>query len=339
MVIPKARKLKSGTWFIQLRINGESVPVSATTKKECEDNARHIKSEHKAGKRKKPLQDMTLREAIDRYIDSRDNVLSPATIRGYDSIRKNRFTNYMNISINRIDWQKMVNEESKIVSAKTIKNAWGLVSSALSYSELEASTLALPQVVRADKPWLEPEQILPFIKAVEGNRYERQILLALHGLRLSEILAIDSSKINLKKEHITVSGSVVRGRSGMANKPTNKNTSSNRIVPIMIPRLKELFAQGDVTKCDLNTIRENINRVCEKSGLPRVGTHGLRRSFASLCYHLKLSERETMELGGWSDAQTMRDIYIYLAQRDRQNAHSKLKYFYLTDQSANPLAF
>jgi hypothetical protein len=93
MKIPKARKLRSGMWFIQLRIAGGSVSVSARTEKECRDKARLIKAEHMAGKRNVRIEGLTLRQAIDRYIGSRDNVLSPSTVCGYTMIRNNRFHN------------------------------------------------------------------------------------------------------------------------------------------------------------------------------------------------------------------------------------------------------
>lgn len=37
MKVPKPRKLTSGTWFIQMRLGGESVPVSAATRTGCVD--------------------------------------------------------------------------------------------------------------------------------------------------------------------------------------------------------------------------------------------------------------------------------------------------------------
>lgn len=37
MKVPKPRKLTSGTWFIKMRLGGESVPVSAATRTECVD--------------------------------------------------------------------------------------------------------------------------------------------------------------------------------------------------------------------------------------------------------------------------------------------------------------
>ena len=36
MKIPTPRKLQSGSWFIQLRIDGRSVPITQPTKEKCE---------------------------------------------------------------------------------------------------------------------------------------------------------------------------------------------------------------------------------------------------------------------------------------------------------------
>ena len=35
MKVQKARKLPSGSWFIQLRLDGKSIPVTERTEKEC----------------------------------------------------------------------------------------------------------------------------------------------------------------------------------------------------------------------------------------------------------------------------------------------------------------
>lgn len=64
------------------------------------------------------------------------------------------------------------------------------------------------------------------------------------------------------------------------------------------------------------------------NSLPEVGVQGLRHSFASLAYHLKLSEQETMQLGGWSDYKTMRKIYTHLAKVDRLKAENKITSFF-----------
>ena len=90
---------------------------------------------------------------------------------------------------------------------------------------------------------------------------------------------------------------------------------------------------GPVVRCNPNTIYHQINRVCARNGLPRVGTHGLRHSFASLGYHLGVPELEMMQLGGWADNQTMIRIYTHIANADRVRAENAMAGFFT--QNAN----
>jgi len=93
---------------------------------------------------------------------------------------------------------------------------------------------------------------------------------------------------------------------------------------------------GLVVKCSPDTIRGQVNRVCEKNGLPLVGVHGLRHSFASLAYHLGVPEKVTMEIGGWSDSQTMRKIYTHIAQSDMKRYEAQFADFFKNaNESAN----
>ena len=89
----------------------------------------------------------------------------------------------------------------------------------------------------------------------------------------------------------------------------------------MIPRLKDLLASAPrdsefVVTCNPNTIWAQVNRICEANYLPKIGTHGLRHSFCSLAYHLGVSEKVAMKIGGWADYQTMRKIYTHVADSD-----------------------
>lgn len=136
MKVPKARKLSSGKWFIQLRLGGESIPVTASTEKECTRQAQAVKAEYLVGKRApKNLEETdspTLNEAIDSYISARDNTLSPLTVRGYRTIQKHRFKSTLSRRLDEIpesEWQVIVNQEAALCSPKTLKNAWGFIRS------------------------------------------------------------------------------------------------------------------------------------------------------------------------------------------------------------------
>ena len=128
----------------------------------------------------------------------------------------------------------------------------------------------------------------------------------------------------------------------LTQKDTNKNQTSRRTVPIMIPTLREMLLEaitaagdGALVQGSLNTLYVRINRVCDAAGRPRVGVQGLRRSFASLAYHLRWSELETMRVGGWSDYKTMRKIYTKLAERDKSAAVQKMEQYYSAEEQGD----
>lgn len=344
MKIPEPKKLKSGTWFIQLRLTASdgkrvSIPVSAATKKECIRAAELIKAEHRSGRKVvQPASGKTLRQAAEEYIFKRSEALSPSTRRGYNTIIVSRFKGVMDAPIVGVDWQAECNREAKLCSAKTLKNAWGFISSVLRSEGQNVPEIRLPQVIPSERPWLDPDEITRFLAVLKDTPVEVPALLALHGLRRSEICALTWEKTDLQKGIIHVEGAAVFDeQQKLTQKPTNKNKASRRAVPIMIPRLAELLRaskekEGLVVRCSPNTIWAQINRICKAAALPEVGVHGLRHSFASLAYHLGFSEMETMKLGGWSDAQTMRKIYTHLSDKERLNASNKMLEFY---ESAN----
>lgn len=340
MKVPKPRQLDSGTYFIQLRLGGKSIPVSAETASECTIKAQLIKAEHMAGKHdpEKLTANLTLGKAIDNYISNKSNTLSPSTLRGYRTIRNNYMSSVMYKKLKSIrNWQAVMNEEAQIRAPKTVRNTWRFVCSVLRENGIEPPKIVLPQVVPNEHPWLEPEQLKTFIAALDGQPHEIPALLALHGLRRSEIMALTWDKIDLKNNTIKVSGAAVFDENQkLVQKATNKNKSSARMVPIMIPALREALAavkpkKGLLVTCNPNTIWARINRTCEANGLPPVGVHGLRHSFASLAYHLGWSEQQTMEVGGWSDTATMHRIYTHLASADRLKARNTMAAFYEND--------
>lgn len=345
MKIPEPKKLKSGTWFIQLRLTAPdgkrvSVPVSAATKKECIRAAELIKAEHRTGRKTvRPSGGETLGQLTDSYIEKRRNTISPSTIDGYMRIRENRFKSIMPLPVSRIkDWQSVINGEAALCSGKTLKNAWGLICSVLKSVGMAVPDVTLPQVISNSRPWLNYNEITLFLQAVKGKGGELPALLALHSLRRSELLALTWDNIDLSRGVIFVRGAVVQDEHHQfAKRSENKNVSSQRVVPIMIPRLRELLEAapdktGKLVNVSPHYVAQQINNVCRSAGLPEVGCHGLRHSFASLAHHVGMPEAECMRLGGWSDASTMRKIYTHIAELDVEKYSNLMASFYAAEQ-------
>lgn len=338
MKVPEPKKQPSGNYFCRLRLNGVSIPITAPTARECKRQAELIKAEYRNDKRPISKQSITLRQAIEKYISARSRTLSPSTLNGYATIAKTRFQSVMDKPISSIkNWQAVCNDEAALCAPKTLRNAWGLILSVLKENGAQGVSVRLPQDIKKERPFLEPEQITQFIEAVKGSSCEIAALLALHSLRRSEILALDWKDVDLKSKQIHVAGAVVLGEGNRyVEKPTNKTEKSRRYVPIMIPQLLDALnavenKRGKVVTCAPGAIYDGVNRICEQAGLPKVGVHGLRHSFASLAYHVGMPEQLAMELGGWSDYGTMRKIYTHLANRDRLKYTNAMAQFFANE--------
>lgn len=136
MRTPTARKLPSGSWFCRVRVGGKDVPITKPTEAEAIAEAVTVKLglADAAQAAKHEASGITLEQAIGNYISVRQNVLSPATIRGYRIVQKYRFQKASNRRLSDItdqQWQQIVNAESRVCSAKTVKNAWGLLALSL----------------------------------------------------------------------------------------------------------------------------------------------------------------------------------------------------------------
>ena len=317
ITVPPPSVTQSGKYRGRVMVHGSRVWITEDTEAAYYVRAKAVK----AGMLKEAVEPRdTLQELIRRFIDDNEAVLSPSTVPAYRSYARNAFQAYMGMRAASIPWQRAVSEEAGRVSAKTLENEWRLVTAALRYAKITPPDVKLPRGVKQERAFLDFEQIEVFIGAIRGDPCELAYLLALHSLRLSEILAVTEIT-----DQIRVRGAMVRGERGYVVKELNKTDLSRRDVPVMIPRVRELPLP--VTQRD-TTLNRHLERICTWAGLPVVTLHGLRHSFASLAYHLKWTEKTTMRLGGWSTPDVVHEIYTHLAQQDVDEDVERMKAYY-----------
>ena len=141
-----AKKLPSGQYRVLIYIgkdnNGKRKYKSFTapTKKEAEYLASEYLMVNKA--KNEPLS-ITLGEAYDRYIESKEFILSPASIREYKRARNRVLSSLMDIRLSDLSQemiQNAINQEAKTLSWKTVRDIHGMLASVLNYHHC-ASTL------------------------------------------------------------------------------------------------------------------------------------------------------------------------------------------------------
>lgn len=331
--VPEPKQLPSGNWHIYLAAEKQS--VTETTKDRCIAKAKAVRAGFVEQQKKLPT--LTWSKAIDQYIADRSESLSPETIRGYRIIQRNRFQDIMQKTISTpVNWQAEINAALSVLADKSVKNAWGLMTTVMQANEMTVPRVLFPVPEKRERQFLDPQQIIAFCDAAKGDSCEIPMLLGLHGLRMSEIKALRfPESFDIKNGNILISGAVVRDEHNKeVFKRRNKTKQSTRVIPIMIPRLRELLElqreSGYIVRQMPSTINRHIHAIAEKAGLRSITEHCLRHSFASLGYHLRLSEIEVMSMGGWSDSSTVHNIYLHLAQRDRLKAENKMAKFYRT---------
>lgn len=341
--MPTAKKLPSGSYRVQVYVgkdlNGKRQYISVTkpTKKEAEYEAAKISLHHKEISRDSSM--MTLAEAMDKYIASKDGVLSPSTIRGYDIIRRTHFQGLMEIRLNRLTnslIQTVVNEESRTVSPKTIRNIYGFLSAVLSdyYPGFNLS-ITLPQRRVTEQEILEPEQITTLLHAVEDTEMEIPILLAVWlCMRSSEITGLTWDCVDFQRKTITVKKARVRDKSNHWIEKGTKTTGSTRTLnapDYILDKLKDAqraSTSDHVVAIKGNCLYHRLKVILKNNGLPDIRFHDLRHTAASVMALLNVPTKYAQKRGGWSTPRTMEQVYTHIMQSKRSAVDAQIDGFY-----------
>ena len=108
--MPIAKKLPSGNWRVQAFVgtdkDGKKIRMSFTapTKREAERQASVYIAEHK--KSSSPFE-MTVGDAIERYISAKTAVLSPSTILGYRRYQRLYYEEISKVKVHQLNTEIM----------------------------------------------------------------------------------------------------------------------------------------------------------------------------------------------------------------------------------------
>jgi integrase len=325
MKIPNPKKTATGKWRIQLRLHGKSVVVSDYDKKKCIALAMAIK--YDAVKKENEPANMTLGEAMDKYIESRSGSLSPTTIRSYKEMRKNCYKQIDTIKLNVITQEKIqgfINDLSKTKSPKYVRNVYGLLSAVFReyYPAFRLVTI-LPQKQKPSINLPNDQDIADIIKAVEGTRIELPVAMALWmGMRVSEIRGATYDCIKGHKLHINKA--IVDGESyEPVEKPTKTYSSDRWIsIPQYIESLIDALPgehEGHIVNMSAAAIRNAFYRLQRKNDLPHFTIHSLRHANAAVMLRLGVPNKYAQERGGWATDNVLKTVYQYTMQDEMKH--------------------
>lgn len=327
-------KLPSGNWrataFLGRDENGKKIrkTFTAPTKWQALKAA-----EEYLEKRTERPKDMTVGDAIDGYIASKTNVLSPTSIDSYKQIRRNRLQKLMDVPLNKLTQlmvQQAVNADATSLSPKSIRSAHGLLSSALKmYMPDFALNTTLPAKQPRIKQLPRPEIIF---EAVKGTDIELPCLLAMWlSLRMSEIRGLQyrdicDNTLTVQRAMVTVNGEHIL-------KDQTKTYSSTR--QLRIPEyIMDLIQMPDGAKptdfiitLSGQAIYKRFVRIMEKHDI-QMTFHDLRHVNASVMLALGVPDKYAMERGGWSTNSTLKAVYQHTFSEERQQVDDKIDAYF-----------
>lgn len=314
MRIPEPKQLPSGQWYIQLMVDGQRYNKAFDTPEEAAVWAVQVKTRsleyHKSPRR------MTVGEAVSRYIDSKEAVLSPSTVFGYKQILANHMAEISEIQLSDLTQervQRWVNALSRAgKSPKTISNAHGLLSAALGlYNPDMALRTTFPQKRKQEVQIPSEGDMQAIVAEAKGTQYELPILLAAWlGLRRSEILGLRWQDIN--GEYLQIRRAVVRGENGPVEKGT-KTTSGTRRIHLP-PYLAQLIRSrpgidGPLVPLTGQAIYKGFVRICEKAGVSHYRFHDLRHFNASIMLAEGIPDKYSMQRMGHATNNMLKTTY------------------------------
>ena len=331
---PKPVLLPSGSWRCQILIDGKRTSVTADT-----PEAAHAKAiALKAGflEMSKNPESLTVSKAVDRYISSKNVILSPATIHGYEKIKRNHMAAISEVYLSALTQEKVqrwVNGLAAEHSAKTVKNAHGLLTAVLAeyYPSLALRT-TLPQKDAQVIQIPTEEEIKLILDDCKGTEMELPILLAIWlGLRASEIRGLMRSDISGGRIHIC--RAIVDGADGPAVKKT-KTVSGDRWIKLPA-YIKELIdrtpVRGDyIVTLTGRAMYMRFQRMCDRLGIQRYRFHDLRHTAASLSVLLGVPTKYSQQRMGHATDNMLKTVYEH-TMRAKEDEYADRIDDYFTD--------
>ena len=344
----KAKKLPSGSWRCLVYSHTEKVwnqkkqewvdkriyesftsdDPTAKGKREAEYAAAEFARDKE---RRKDVVNCTLGELVDKYIESKDSVLSATTIEDYKKKRKNGFKQLMDMPIKSLSQevlQSAVNQEAKrkskkkpteTISPKTVRNEYGLITAALnSYTKIDC-TVTLPKVPVKIKELNTPDAIFAIF---EGTEIELPVLLAMWlSFSMSEIRGLTKSKsISPDGNYITIQRVITKAGNKDVEKEMGKTGTRLRRHRIP-PYIKSLIDKvpGDVlVPMTYNKLYHKFQGYLEASDMPHMTFHDLRHVNASVMAQLNIPDKYAQERGGWKTDRVMKRVYTHTFSEQRK---------------------
>lgn len=275
---------------------------------------------------------MTVRKAVREYIDSKSNILSPSSVRGYEIIYNNSIDGIGDALIADVtekDLQTWVNGNTAKYAPKSVKSQFGLVTAALRQQKklLDYGSILLPRIKKSDPLIPTMEQIAVILQMVEGTPVELAVTIAVTlGLRQSEIAALKWADYDGRSLYVHAAVVPCSDHSKLVRKETTKSEASTRRIDVDAV-CKERLDRAERKSENISPLTPRhvikvFQRLCDQNGLPRFTMHALRHGNASMMLVSGIPDKYAMARLGQSSPNMVKNVYQHL-YADKQKEYSQ----------------
>lgn len=276
-------------------------------------STRNIKNEAK--------EDITLGEAVDKYIESKINILSPSTVREYKQTRRNRYHDIMSLPVSKITsviLQQEINNDALTRAPKTVRNGYGLISSAIHFVSPEKHfDVLLPQKVKPQIIIPTENEMQTLLTHIKDTDLEIPVLLcAVCGMRRSEIAALKWSDVDLDNGLLSIRSAVVLDENKNFVEKGTKTTSGTRTIKIFTPVLNVLKrANKDTEYVSLlnpSKITDHFFTALNRAGIRHFRFHDLRHYAVSVMLSLNMPKKYIADYVGHKSEKMIDTVYGHI---------------------------
>lgn len=336
-IMAKATKLPSGNWNVRaLEYTDENgkkhfKSFTAPTKKEAE----YLAADYYANKKAKAAAgiNITLSEAIRRYIDSMNNILSPSTICGYEQIYRLRLKSIMHLPLSKLTndtIQTAINQETLHLKPKTVRNISALLSAVLKkYNPNFVYKVILPQKTKSEISIPTQEQMRLILDDVKGTEMEIPLLLAAClGLRRSELIGLKWKNVNFDKSTIRIDTAIVPGIGAKKFEKAPKSMAGYRTLSVpenimqKLKAAKETATSEKVITLTGGAIYARFDHILKRLELPHFRLHDLRHYYASVLLAMGIPNKYAQQRMGHSTDNMLKNVYQHIME-DTKNEIDK----------------
>ena len=324
-----AKKLPSGSWRVRVFSHiedGKKIYKSFTakTKRQAELEAAIFSS----GKNRP---DLTFKEAAERYISSKESVLSPNTTRTYRMLLA-RLEQIHPCLISRIDneaAQRLIDSLAKKYVPKTVRSTYGLVTAVLQFYRVQIPNVKLPEEKKKEVRIPTTEEVKRMIQEAPSEDLRIAIQLAAYGsLRSGEACALKRS--DLHPDRISISRTYVLDPSQKwIIKDSPKTAAGFRDIPLPDALMASIRSSnsedGRIIHYTPASLHDAFRRLTRRLKIYPYKFHALRHYFASEMHARNVPDKVIAKIGGWEDVSTLQRIYTHATQEKMEEAGRAIK--------------